>query len=215
MPTLDSPEASLLVMAKAGSDLAIDQLVSKHWPEAYRVAVRILRSHEDAEEIAQDALWKAITHLSSFREDASFRTWLHRIVVNHSLMELRRKRSRPLDSPRSQSLDAQPSCIGRPRTPEELLLEAECRTVVEDALSRLPAFYSIALRLADREGRSTKEIADCMGLSKGAVKTRLHRGRAHLRREILRRASVRTFPELEANKRAQRSPRKPDLTVAA
>jgi RNA polymerase sigma-70 factor (ECF subfamily) len=197
--TTGCPEASLVALARAGNELAVDQLVRMYWAEAYRVAVRILHSHEDAEEIAQEALWAAITHLSSFREDASFRTWLHRIVVNHSLMELRRKHSRPLGSPCQLLADAPPSYLKGPRTPEELLLEAECRAVIEEGLSRVPAFYSVALRLADREGRSTNEIADSMGISKGAVKTRLHRGRAHLRREVLRRLRVKRAvrPDLE------------------
>ncbi len=91
-------DAALVAMAKAGDQPAIDQLVGKYWTMAYRVAVRILRSHEDAEEVAQDALWAAVTHLSTFREDACFRSWLHRIAVNHSLMALRRRRSRAADS---------------------------------------------------------------------------------------------------------------------
>jgi RNA polymerase sigma-70 factor (ECF subfamily) len=179
------PEASLIAMARAGDAHAIDQLVRDHWPEAYRVALRILRSHEDAEDIAQDALWTAIKHLSSFREDASFRTWLHRIAVNHSIMALRRKHSSALGSVCPLSVDAPPSCIKGPRTPEELLLEAECRTLIKEGLSRVPEFYSVALQMAASEGRSTKEIAACMGISKSAAKTRLHRGRAHLRREVL------------------------------
>jgi RNA polymerase sigma-70 factor (ECF subfamily) len=190
--TNDRPEAPLIAMARAGNELAVDQLVRMYWPEAYRLAMRILRCHEDAEEIAQDALWAAITHLSSFREDASFRTWLHRIVVNHSLMELRRKQSRALGSACQLSADPQPACIKGPRTPEELLLEAECQTVIEEGLARLPAHYSVALRLADREGRTNNEIADWIGISKGAVKTRLHRGRAQLRREVLRRLCVKS-----------------------
>jgi RNA polymerase sigma-70 factor (ECF subfamily) len=188
--TTDSPEAPLIALARAGNELAVDQLVRMYWPNAYRVAMRIVRSHEDAEEIAQDALWGAITHLSSFREDASFRTWLHRIVVNHSLMALRRKSSSALGSACALLPNVPRSYVKGPPTPEELLLEAEYRTVIEEGLSRLPAMYSTALRLAGRDGRSTTEIAEYMGISRGAAKTRLHRGRAHLRQEILRRACV-------------------------
>ena len=156
-------DAALVAMAKAGDQPAIDQLVGKYWPMAYRVAVRILRSHEDAEEVAQDALWAAITHLPTFREDACFRTWLHRIVVNHSLMALRRRRSRAADSLCALSVDSPPGCIQGPRTPEELLLQSECRAVVEKGLSRVPPSYSVALRLASCEDRSIKEIAEYMG----------------------------------------------------
>ena len=187
--TTDGPAASMVAMARAGDEPALDQLVRTYWPEAYRVAVRILRSHEDAEEITQDALWAAITHLSTFREDAAFGTWLHRIVVNHSLMALRRKHSRVLGSS-TITIDAIPNCIIDTRTPEELLLKSECRSVIEEGLSRLPDSYSVVLQLFAREGRSTNEIADRMGISIGAVKSRLHRGRAHLRRVIGRRLCV-------------------------
>jgi RNA polymerase sigma-70 factor (ECF subfamily) len=213
--TIDGPEASLLAMARTGNQLAVDQLVRMYWPQAYRVAVRILRSHEDAEDAAQDALMAAITHLSSFREDASFRTWLHRIVVNHSLMELRRKHSTALGSPCELFADAPPSYLKGPRTPEELLLEAECRTVIDEGLSRVPAFYSAAVRLADREGKSTSEIADSMGISKGAVKTRLHRGRAHLRREVLRRLCLKSAVRPAFGKALQRGRANAESLAAA
>ena len=69
---LDAADDALVAMAKAGDRPATDQLVRKYWTMAYRVAVRILRSREDAEEVAQDALWAAVTHLSTYREDACF-----------------------------------------------------------------------------------------------------------------------------------------------
>jgi RNA polymerase sigma-70 factor, ECF subfamily len=189
-PKTDYPEASLIAMAKTGNAAAINQLIDEYWHEAYHVAVRILRCHEDAEEIAQDSLWAATTHLATFREDASFRTWLHRIVVNHSLMKVRRKHSRVLDSSSPLPTGDLLSGIKGSPTPEELLLEAESRAVIQEGLSQIPSFYSVALQLAAREDRSVAEIADSMGISRSAAKTRLHRGRAHLRREVLRRWRV-------------------------
>lgn len=172
-------------MARAGNERAVEELVRAHWPEAYRVAQRILRSHEDAEDVAQDALWAAIRHLATFRENASFRSWLHRIVVNHSLMALRRKRSRVLEA-YAIPIEAAPNCVIDTHTPEETLLRNERRSLMERGLSRLPNAYSVALDLYAREGRTESEIADRMGISEGAAKTRLHRGRARLRREIIR-----------------------------
>jgi RNA polymerase sigma-70 factor (ECF subfamily) len=163
----------------------MDRLVGKYWTVAYRVAVRILRSHEDAEEIAQDALWAAMTHLSTFRQDACFLTWLHWIAINHSLMALRRNGARAPASLCALSNDPSPRPMQRSPTPEELLLESEYRTVVENGLSRVPHIYSVPLRLASCEDRSVKEIAQYMGISESAVKARLNRGRAHLRRKVL------------------------------
>lgn len=177
-------DASQLKLAKAGNDLAIDQLAREYWPEAYRAALRIVRSHEDAEEIAQDSVWAAIKHLPTFREDSSFRTWLHRIVINHSLMALRRKRLRNSHTAFAPTTDGLPQRCGGPRTPEELLLEAESRTLIEDGMSRLPTSYSTILELIAHEDASMSSIANRVGISKSALKTRLHRGRLGLRREI-------------------------------
>jgi RNA polymerase sigma-70 factor (ECF subfamily) len=173
-----------LELAKRGNAEAIDQLAREYWPEAYRAAVRIVRSHEDAEEIAQDSIWAAIRHLPAFREDSSFRTWVHRIVINHSLMALRRRRSRGLESTLTETTKELPCGPGGPRTPEQLLLEAECRTLIEEGISRLPALYSTVLRIVAREDEPMSCIAVRVGISTGTLKTRLHRGRQALRREI-------------------------------
>jgi RNA polymerase sigma-70 factor (ECF subfamily) len=183
--TIDRIEGSVVAMARAGDAPAVEELVRTHWSEAYRVALRIMRSHEDAEDVAQDALWAAVAHLATFRERASFRTWLHRIVVNHSLIALRRKRSRAFES-HAIPIDAAPNCVTDTQTPEETLLEKERRSLIEQGLSRLPSAYSVALNLYSREGKTVSEIADRMGISEGAAKTRLHRGRERLRREIVR-----------------------------
>jgi RNA polymerase sigma-70 factor, ECF subfamily len=201
----DHHERKLLELAKAGNELAIDQLARTHWPGAYRAALRIMHSHEDAEEVAQDSLWAAIKHLPTFREDACFRTWLYRIVINHGVMALRRKRSQRRDSTSPLRLAGLSGFSNVPPTPEELLLEAECVTVVEEGLSRLPDCYAIVLQLVAREDPSTLEIANRVGISASAVKSRLHRGRRELHLEISRRLSV--------SRRGQKDP--PDGAVAA
>ena len=197
------PEPSVVAMARAGDKPAIDELVGTYWSLAYRVAVRILRSHADAEEVAQDAIWAAITHLSAFREDACFTSWLHRIAVNHSLMALRRRHSRALGSPCPLSTDSPPPSLQGPPTPEELLLQTEYRTVVAEGLSRVPRCYSIALQLASQEERSMKEIAKYIGISLTAAKTRVHRGRAHLRREVLHRLGPKSAGMPKSTQRVQ------------
>jgi RNA polymerase sigma-70 factor (ECF subfamily) len=180
----DYHDGPLLELARSGDELAIEQLARTHWHEAYRAALRIVRSHEDAEEIAQDSLWAAIRHLPTFRKDASFRTWLYRIVVNRSLMALRRKRCRGLDSTMPLTVDSLPGGLKGPRTPEELVLERERLTVVEEALSQLPCCYATVLQLVAREDPSMSDIANRVGISTNAVKARLHRGRQQLRRNV-------------------------------
>jgi len=195
-------DSTLVALAKEGSATAIDELVRKFWPVAYRTAAGILRCDADAEEVAQDVLCSVITHLSSFRGDASFRTWFHRIAINHGLMSLRRRHARDR-STSTIPVEAIAPHIGGPRTPEQLLLEAECRSLIEEALERVPGSYVAVLQLSACEGRSMNEIAALVGLSVAAVKTRLHRGRAHLRREISRRLCSKGTIKEEPGSRAQ------------
>jgi RNA polymerase sigma-70 factor (ECF subfamily) len=183
---IERQDSTLVALAKAGDAPAIDRLIHKYWPDAYATAVRILCSHADAEEAAQDALRSAMAHLSTFREDASFRSWIHRITVNQSLMLLRRKRGRPDFSSPIPFERVGPLICGA-RTPEQVLLDAERRAVLEEGVERLPEPYATVLQLAVFEDRSTREIAASMGISPTAVKMRLHRGRACLQREISRR----------------------------
>jgi RNA polymerase sigma-70 factor (ECF subfamily) len=179
-------DSTLIALAKAGNAHAIDEIIHKHWPDAYRTAEIILRCHADADEATQDAFCSAIAHLSTFRGDSSFRTWIHRIAVNQSLMLLRRKHARadvssPIDFERAERL------ISKIPSPEQVLLHTECRNLLKEGLQRLPERYLAILQLSVFEGRSTEEIAASVGLSLAAVKTRLHRGRARLRLEVSRR----------------------------
>src|SRR4051794_33197957 len=92
-PTLDLADSVLVALGKDGNGPAINELVGRYRQHAYMIAMRLLRCREDAEEAAQDALWSAVSHLCTFREDACFRTWFHRIVINQSIMLLRRRQS--------------------------------------------------------------------------------------------------------------------------
>ncbi|MDX2152145.1 MAG: sigma-70 family RNA polymerase sigma factor [Bryobacteraceae bacterium] len=178
-------QSTLISLAKGGDAAAIEELFRRYWWEAHCVALRIVRSHEDAEDVAQDSLWSALRHLSSFREEASFRSWLHRIVINHSLMLLRRRKA--TGSQEAMPVDEVLDLASAWRTPEELLRDKECHELVTEGMSRLHNRYSTVLHLFAGEGRSIYEIADSEGLSISAVKSRLHRGRALLRRAVGRR----------------------------
>jgi RNA polymerase sigma-70 factor (ECF subfamily) len=208
----DLSDTVLVALGKAGDAHAIEHLVRRYWHEAYIVARRIVHTHEDAEEVAQDALWAAGKHLSAFREDACFRTWLHRITINHSLMALRRKHS-PLAATVAISEELLPRSVEGPPTPEELLLELERSTVVREELSRLPDYYSFVIRSAS-EGRSGNEIAGQLGISESTVKTRLRRGRARLRRQISDRLRFRGLLRLRAAKPDKRFCRVPSAAHA-
>lgn len=198
-------DSALVAQAKEGNESATDQLILKYWPHAYRTAARILRCHADAEEAAQDVLYLAIAHLSTFREDASFYTWIHRITVNRSLMVLRRRHSKARAAT-EVPLECVAAFLGGIRTPEQLLIESERRTMVREGLESLPERYSSVLQLSAIEGRSTSEIAASVGVSAGAVKTRLHRGRARLRRAISRSGRQATSGKRDSHGQARPCP---------
>lgn len=180
----EAPDPLLVTHAKNGNSQAIDELVRRHWRGAYRVAIHILRRHEDAEDVAQDTLFSAVRRLAEFREEASFTTWLHRIAVNRSLEMLRKKRSSPLATPTEIAEDRPPRMSGGPPSPEQIALQAERNALVEHALTRIPALYAVALRLSALDEKPAAEIASTLALSPNALKTRLHRGRAYLRTKL-------------------------------
>src|SRR5271155_4961862 len=83
-------DAELVEQAKNGARAALEQLVLRHQAWVYNIAVRMVFQPQDAEEVTQEVMVKAITRLSTFRGDSSFRTWLYRIAANHVLNTRRR-----------------------------------------------------------------------------------------------------------------------------
>lgn len=137
----------------------------------------------------QDAYVRAYTHLDQFAGQARFATWLTRIAVYEALARARRRR-------RVVEIDAMPdfqrdTLLGTDdRGPEQMAIDRDLVTVLEAAIRHLPETYRPVVVLRDVEGLSTQETADCLGLNEAVVKTRLHRGRALLRREIAARSTA-------------------------
>ncbi|NPA31484.1 MAG: sigma-70 family RNA polymerase sigma factor [Chloroflexi bacterium] len=165
------------------------QAVEAYAPRLYRHLLYLLEDPQDAEDVLQEAFLKAYRSLDTFQGRASLSTWLYRIATNEALMHLRRRRSTPL------SLEALSPDDGPPEEillthwqvlPEQALLSAETRQVLDDAVARLsPALRAVFL-LRDVEGFSTKETAEILGISTDAVKQRLARARLRLREALTR-----------------------------
>ena len=186
-------DSALVARGKTGDPEALNDLVRQYWRAAYSCALQILRSHQDAEDIAQEALFSAIVHLPAFDERASFGAWLHRIVVNESFMLMRRRRSRALDA--ADALDEKLHASQTQASPESEILDAERHQVLNAAIERLPGRYRAALSLFTFNEASVSNIAQNLQISPAAVKIRLHRGRRLVSRRIARvspRPSVRT-----------------------
>lgn len=183
----DEPE--LLARCRAGETAAFETLVDRYRDRAYGLALRLTRSAPDAEEVAQDAfvsVWKSI---GAFRGDASFSTWLYRIVWRKALdrTELLRNRGRreiAVDDPARVEAEATSTEAGA-ADPARSARSAESARM-ERLLAALPEAPRAVVTLYYYEDRSVGEVAAALGLPEGTVKTHLYRARAALREGWLR-----------------------------
>jgi RNA polymerase sigma-70 factor (ECF subfamily) len=179
-------EAALLAGLRAGEDAAYETLLREYSGRMLAVARRFMGSEDDAREAVQEAFVSAFKAMDRFEGDSRISTWLHRIVVNACLMKLRSRRRKPEESiddllpkfAENGHLDVS----GAGWEGADALIERdETRALVRESIERLPEAYRTVLLLRDIEELDTKQTAEALGLSKAAVKTRLHRARQALR----------------------------------
>lgn len=178
------------VPAHGDGAVAFDRLYRDHVDRIYRFAQRLCGQVEDAQDLVQDTFLNAYRGLERFRGDAQVSTWLYRIATR-ACLRLRRKRKGEPD--RELSLDEFiPTSEGEFRlqiptdgmTPEEALENKELKRALHQAIQKLPNKYRVVLVLRDMEGLTAKEVGSIMGLNERAVKSRLHRARLFVRREL-------------------------------
>jgi RNA polymerase sigma-70 factor (ECF subfamily) len=172
-------DAELVALARGGDTAAFDQLVSRHQAAAYRAALAALRNSHDAEEAAQDAFVRAWTHLSRFRGDAAFRTWLLTIVWNRALSRRRAvvrwwRRAAPLEEASAVAGDVSQ---GRP-------IDAELRQHVAAAIGALTPTLRDALLLAQSGEYDYESIGVMLGIPVGTVKWRVSEARKKVRARL-------------------------------
>ena len=186
-------ERALVAASRDGDPAALEALVRSHQDRVYSFAMRMCRNVEDAKDILQDTFLGVIRSIREFREESKFSTWLYRIAANACLKKRRRGVHDPTPD-QELSLDdlmPRPDAEGRkPEIPdwsgdaERALLDGELSARMESAIDKLPKDYKIVLVLRDVEGLSAEETAQAVGLSVPAVKSRLHRARVFVRREL-------------------------------
>jgi len=188
-------ESALIQASQAGDPRALDELVRRNQDRVYSFAMRMCRNVEDAKDILQETFLGVVRSIRDFRAESRFSTWLYRIASNACL----KKRRRGVFDPEPEqeiSLDAlmpRPDAEGRkPEIPdwsedaERALLRGELVQQMEAAIDKLPREYKIVIILRDVEGFSAEETADLLKLSVPAVKSRLHRARVFVRKELSR-----------------------------
>ncbi|MFN8472735.1 MAG: sigma-70 family RNA polymerase sigma factor [Anaerolineae bacterium] len=181
-------ELVLVEALQRGEPRACDQLVQQYAARVYSLALRLTKNPNEAEEVRQETFINACRAADTFEGRSALATWLYRIATNSGLMRLRRREldTVPLDGlPEQDEIDFQ---LGGPRDlaagPEEVLLTADLRAAVEEAITSLPESLRAAVVLRDVEGLSSEEAAAVLGISSGALKVRLHRARGLLRERL-------------------------------
>jgi RNA polymerase sigma-70 factor (ECF subfamily) len=179
-----SDELDLVARAKAGDSAAFSVLISRYEGKIFRLAMNITQNREDAEDVLQEAFFKAFEHLDQFQGNSKFYTWIVRIAVNQALMKLRKRKS-----DRTVSLDEQID------TGEDMVVREvaawdpdpeEMSQILSEAIDGLTPIYRTVFTLRDVDGLSTEETAEALDLSVPAVKSRLLRARLQLRDKLNR-----------------------------
>ena len=183
----------LLARLQAGEDEALAELARTYGPKIYQLAFRYLRSREDAEEITQDVLFKVHRKVGEFRGDAALSSWMYRITFNAAMSRLRTARyQRSQDAEReASSADGEPLTSPTRRDPadwtdlpDEQVFRSQLRKRVFGAILALPAIYRAPVMLRDIQGMSTEEASAMLKVKDQTLKSRLHRGRLILRKQL-------------------------------
>jgi RNA polymerase sigma-70 factor, ECF subfamily len=183
--------AALVRVAATGDRDAMEQLLMRAQEVAYRFSLLVCGHPEDAEDVMQDALLKTYRHINRIEHPEAFRTWLYTTVRNACLMRRRRRVGEPSqfvsveDGIRSTDGTTTPvEVVDQAPAADDRLIDAWMDSRLRGALKKLPPSYRMIVVMREMEGLSTREVATVTGISEANVKTRLHRARLMLRRNM-------------------------------
>jgi RNA polymerase sigma-70 factor (ECF subfamily) len=179
-------EQNLIARVQRGESELFYELVRPYERRVYAAALSILRNESDAEDVAQEAMLKALANIRQFRAEARFSTWLIQITVNEALMRRRRERNAKMEGIDDHRDDGEGEYTPRDfadwrEIPSEALERKEVRQKLAQALASLDRKYREVFVLRDMEQLNIQETADALGISVASVKTRLLRARLMLR----------------------------------
>jgi RNA polymerase sigma-70 factor (ECF subfamily) len=187
-PAPDAAERALVERLRRGDKVACAECVALHSAGLYRLALRLMRNENDAEDVLQETLLNAFRAMRSFDGRSSLKTWLYRIAYNTALMRLRRTNPVivPVDASEDESEGHQVPrelfdwcCL-----PERDFESAAARAELEHAIGELTEKLRVVFVLRELEDLSTEETAHALEISEQVVKTRLHRARLWLRKRL-------------------------------
>lgn len=195
-------DEALLAAARAGDRAALEALIARHQARIYRFGLKMCRDPEVAKDVVQDTLIAMARGVRDFRGGSSLSTWLYTIARSFCIKSHRRSKFAP---DQVQSLDVpETAALADPAPPsDEALASRRVEQVLEAAIRALDPKYREVLVLRDVEGLTAAEVAEVMGISVEAVKSRLHRARMEVR--------ARVAPALGVGEPAPRRPGCPDV----
>jgi RNA polymerase sigma-70 factor (ECF subfamily) len=187
-------QEELLARLKRGDEQALVDLADEFGTKIYQLAFRYLRNKEDAEEVTQDVLFKVYRKVDAFRGDAALSSWIYRITFNAAMSRLRTaKYQRSQDDDRKAAAADTDLHGDTPRAKDvadwsdladEQVLRSQLRARVMRAILALPAIYRAPVMLRDIQGMSTEEASAVLHVKDQTLKSRLHRGRLILRKQL-------------------------------
>jgi RNA polymerase sigma-70 factor (ECF subfamily) len=189
----DPKDLELLTRLQSGDAGALSELADAYSSKIFQLAFRYLRNKEDAEEVTQDVLFKVYRKVGAFRGDAALSSWIYRITFNAAMSRLRTakfQRSQD-DEPGQRSSDGDDQTASARREvadwtqmADEHVLRSQLRRRVFSAILALPAIYRAPVMLRDIQGMSTEEASAVLNVKDQTLKSRLHRGRLILRKQL-------------------------------
>jgi RNA polymerase sigma-70 factor, ECF subfamily len=188
-------ETALIEQLKAGSEEAFAWLIATYHQPIYSLIARTVPAGSDAADVTQEVFVKIYRGISGFHGDASLRTWIYRIALHEASNQRRwwsrhRRQEVTIEAETGDSSEGQPLCIkdtlvDEHESPFEIALQSEMRTRVEAALREIPEPFRAVVVLRDLEGFAYEEIAEILNVNLGTVKSRLMRGRTHLKAQLI------------------------------
>ena len=183
-------DEDVIARVRAGEIDLFEILMRRYNQRVYRLARAVLRNDGEAEDVVQDAWVRAYSHLGQFAGRAAFSTWISRIALHEAWARVRRRSRFAAVLPDAAGETPEMKQASPDLDPEGAALNGQVRSLLESVIEGLPATYRTVFVLRDIEELSTAETAASLDVTEETVKTRLHRARAVLRRELLSRAGT-------------------------
>jgi len=177
-------DRELIAQARKGDERAYHALLSKYERAVYNICFKMVRNHEEARDLAQEAFMKVFSMLDRYDPSFAFSNWLLKITSNLCIDSMRKRRvaTLPMDEPiRSAKGEIERQYPSPHDSPDKVLLEKERMKLLAEAIESLPPHYKIMIVLRHQEDLSYEEIARVLELPLGTVKARIHRAREMLK----------------------------------